>query len=153
MSTDANLRVLLVANYVADGQPSMQRFANALHEELATRGVEVETWRPSAIVGGQSMARGGLHKWLGYADKYLLSPPRLRKAVRDRARPATVVHVCDHSNAVYVPWIRHLPHVVTCHDLLAAHAPHSRSGRSAPAAAARSAARPTAKVTHMRQIR
>jgi glycosyltransferase involved in cell wall biosynthesis len=27
--------------------------------------------------------------------------------------------VCDHSNAMYVPWIRDVPHVVTCHDLIA----------------------------------
>ncbi len=119
MNTDGSLRVVLVSNYVADGQPSMHRFASLLHHELAAQGVDVETWRPPVVIGGQSAARGGLHKWLGYADKFILYPPRLRKAVRWSAATPTVVHVCDHSNAMYVPWIREVPHVVTCHDLLA----------------------------------
>src|SRR6185436_11319200 len=31
----------------------------------------------------------------------------------------TVVHICDHSNAMYAQWLRGIPHVVTCHDLIA----------------------------------
>ena len=51
--------------------------------------------------------RAALGKWLGYVDKYVLYPPRLRNDAR-RSTPAapTVVHVCDHSNAIYVPWLR-----------------------------------------------
>ncbi len=119
MNTDASLRVVLVSNYVADGQASMHRFAGLLQQELAAQGVDIQTWRPPVILGGQSAAHGGVHKWLGYVDKFVLYPPRLRKAVRRSAGTPTIVHVCDHSNAIYVPWIRPAPHVVTCHDLLA----------------------------------
>jgi glycosyltransferase involved in cell wall biosynthesis len=121
MSRQRALRVVLVSNYVADGQPSMQRFADMLHRELTAEGVEVQTWRPPAYVGGRVTARG-LGKWLGYVDKYVLYPPRLRNLARQHADTPTVVHVCDHSNAMYVPWLRRIPHVVTCHDLIAVRA-------------------------------
>ena len=121
MSGDRSLRVVLVSNYVADEQPSMQRFAGMLHNELTADGVDVHTWRPPAYVGGRRPARG-LGKWLGYVDKYVLYPPRLRNDARRNAGTPTVVHVCDHSNAIYVPWLRRIPHVVTCHDLIAVRA-------------------------------
>jgi glycosyltransferase involved in cell wall biosynthesis len=121
MSGDRQLRVVLVSNYVADEQRSMQRFADMLHNELTAGGVDVQTWRPPAYIGGPASSRG-LGKWLGYVDKYVLYPPRLRKGARQQAATPTVVHVCDHSNAMYVPWLRRIPHVVTCHDLIAVRA-------------------------------
>jgi glycosyltransferase involved in cell wall biosynthesis len=39
--------------------------------------------------------------------------------LRRAAQAADVVHLCDHSNAMYVPALRHKAHVVTCHDVLA----------------------------------
>jgi len=120
MTGDGSLRVVLISNYVADEQPSMQRFADMLHAELAGAGVDVQTWRPPIFVGSRTQARG-LAKWLGYVDKYVLYPPRLRRRARQGA-DTTVVHVCDHSNAIYVPWLRRIPHVVTCHDLIAVRA-------------------------------
>jgi glycosyltransferase involved in cell wall biosynthesis len=121
MSGERTPRVVLVSNYVADEQPSMQRFADMLHHELTAEGVDVQTWRPAAYVGGRAPVCG-FGKWLGYVDKYLLYPPRLRKGARQNAGAPTVVHVCDHSNAMYVPWLRRIPHVVTCHDLIAVRA-------------------------------
>ena len=118
MSGDRPLRVLLVSNYVADQQRSMQRFGDMLQHELTQEGVDVETWRPPAWVGGRAPAYG-VGKLLGYVDKFVLYPPRLRSGARQNAGASTVVHVCDHSNAMYVPWLRRIPHVVTCHDLIA----------------------------------
>ena len=112
----SSLRVVLVANYAADEQRSMLRFADMLACELAAIGVDVQTWRPAARVGGAATA-SGFHKFLGYVDKFVLYPPRLRRDARRHA--GTVVHVCDHSNAIYVPALRDVPHVVTCHDLIA----------------------------------
>jgi glycosyltransferase involved in cell wall biosynthesis len=110
-------QVLLVGNYLADRQPSMQRFATLLHTGLAARGVPVTLVRPRALVGRLLRIRGAA-KWSGYVDKFLLFPWRLRQASRGAGR-RLVVHICDHSNALYVRWVRHLPHLVTCHDLLA----------------------------------
>jgi glycosyltransferase involved in cell wall biosynthesis len=131
------MRVVLLANYVADRQPSMLRFARLLHDELVLRGVEVEMWHPPPLIGGRSQADGALHKWLGYLDKYLLYPPRLSRSAGQERAGSTVVHICDHSNAVYLSWLRSVAHVVTCHDLIAVrsalgefpHAPTRWTGR------------------------
>jgi glycosyltransferase involved in cell wall biosynthesis len=118
MPADRALRVVLVSNYAADEQRSMLRFADMLASELAADGVDVQTWRPAARVGGGTPPTG-LNKLLGYIDKYVLYPPRLRHDARASAGTPTVVHICDHSNAMYVRWLRRIPHVVTCHDLIA----------------------------------
>ncbi len=108
------MRILLIANYVPDAQQSMQRFAALLATGLTEAGHEVRTVRPSIVAG--KLARGeSAAKWLGYIDKLGLFPRVLHKAV-DWAQ---IVHVCDHSNSVYVKYLERRPHVVTCHDLLA----------------------------------
>ncbi|MEJ7688792.1 MAG: glycosyltransferase family 1 protein [Variovorax sp.] len=38
------------------------------------------------------------------------------------ARWADVVHICDHSNAMYVRWVRGKPNLITCHDVIAVQA-------------------------------
>lgn len=129
------LRVLLVGNYLPDAQPSMQRFATLLQNELSAAGVDVEVTRPSQIVGRGYTAQPGFRKWLGYVDKYLLFPPALwRTTAANRTRPS-IVHICDHSNAPYVRVLGRVPHVVTCHDLLAVRAarnefPYVTTGRA-----------------------
>jgi glycosyltransferase involved in cell wall biosynthesis len=117
MAADHSLRAVLVSNYAADEQRSMLRFTDMLASELAAAGVDVETWRPAARVGGG--APTGFSKFLGYVDKYVLYPPRLRHDAHASAATPTVVHICDHSNAIYVQWLRRIPHIVTCHDLIA----------------------------------
>lgn len=117
--TARELRVLLLGNYAPDAQPSMQRFAALLNDGLPAHGIDVELLRPPPVVGGSGPSASGIAKWLGYVDKYLLFPPRLRREVRRGRHRRVVVHVCDHSNAPYVRWLQHLPHLVTCHDLLA----------------------------------
>jgi glycosyltransferase involved in cell wall biosynthesis len=67
---------------------------------------------------------GILAKWLGYVDKYILFPPglalRLSRIKRKFPDRKIVVHICDHSNAVYAALARRwFPVLVTCHDLLA----------------------------------
>ncbi len=133
--TDGALRVLLVANYLPDAQPSMQRFATLLREGLSAAGVDVEVTRPPQILGRGYTAQPGIRKWLGYVDKYLLFPPALRRAAVSNRTPPFVVHICDHSNAPYVHLLGRVPHVVTCHDLLAVRAardefPYVRTSRT-----------------------
>lgn len=108
---DKPLKVMLVGNYQLDAQESMERFAMLMASGLAARGVDVQILRPERILGSGSGSSGGLSKWLGYIDKYILFPPRLRKS----SKWADIVHICDHSNAVYLDAIRdrakpdHLP--------------------------------------------
>lgn len=108
------MKILLVGNYAPDNQQSMQRFALMLRDGLCALGHEARLLPPRRILG-RARASGGLGKWAGYVDKFLFFPRTLRR----EAAWADVVHICDHSNAVYVPAIARKPHVVTCHDLLA----------------------------------
>ena len=108
------MRVVLVGNYAPDTQESMARYAHLMRTGLEERGHEVVLTAPQPVLN-QGHAARGLWKWVGYADKYLLGTAPITRAVRR----ADVVHVCDHSNAVYVPQCAAVPHVVTCHDLLA----------------------------------
>jgi glycosyltransferase involved in cell wall biosynthesis len=108
--------VLLLGNYSPDQQQSMQRFSAMMLSGLTTHGVKAELLNPEPFFGRIRFLGNFVSKWLGYIDKYILFPVRLRK--RLTTRPA-VVHICDHSNAVYVQSCGSIPVLVTCHDLLA----------------------------------
>ena len=93
----------------------MQRFARLLRDGLSAAGHTVALLSPTPVLGRNTRVPAELAKWLGYVDKFTLFPPTLRSA----ARSADVVHICDHSNSIYVDHIADRPHVVTCHDVLA----------------------------------
>lgn len=118
MGTNPVRRVLLLANYLNDRQESMQRFASLLAQELPKRGIAVETIRPEEKVGRLKRSGHGLGKWFGYIDKFALFPRSLRRRV-ERLQSGEVLHICDHSNAVYTRHLARAAHLVTCHDMLA----------------------------------
>ena len=107
------MRVLLIGNYAPDRQESMLRYAELLRDGLLEAGHDVTLIAPRQRL--KLVGPGGIRKWIGYVDKFVLSPHELARA----ARRADIVHVCDHSNALYVPARSSLPYVATCHDLLA----------------------------------
>ncbi|HKQ30646.1 MAG TPA: glycosyltransferase family 1 protein [Burkholderiales bacterium] len=109
------MRVLLIGNYPADRQESMRRFCQVLEQGLTERGFEVRVVQPGVVFSRAVPESSFLRKWLGYVDKFLLFPWRLRRSLAW----ADLVHVCDHSNAVYAGTIGAKPALVTCHDLLA----------------------------------
>jgi glycosyltransferase involved in cell wall biosynthesis len=109
------MNVLLVANYRPDRQQSMLRAADLIERELRSRGIQVRVVRPEPLFGRLISKWPRFAKWLGYLDKYLLFPFVLIW----QARRFAVVHIIDHSNAVYVFWLPSRKSVVTCHDLLA----------------------------------
>src|SRR5215212_1108299 len=110
--------VLLLGNYPLDQQQSMQRFSAMMLDGLTARGIEAEVVAPRPVLGNIRLLGRFVQKWLGYIDKYVFFPRELRRRVA--AGPSqSLVHICDHSNAVYVKACRPAPVVVTCHDLLA----------------------------------
>ena len=112
--------VLLLGNYAPDAQESMLRFSALLEGGLAEQGRQVQLVQPPVRLGALAPAGYGLGKWLGYVDKYLLFPIRLRQLLRQSSQSGPfLVHIADHSNAVYTRYLAGIPHVVTCHDLLA----------------------------------
>jgi glycosyltransferase involved in cell wall biosynthesis len=123
------MKVLLVGNYAPDRQDSMQFYASMLESGLRARGHEVHLLQPPAVLGPRVAEGSPLSKWLGYADKFVLFPRQLKRA----AATADIVHLCDHSNAMYIPALAHSAHIVTCHDVLAirsamGHFPENRVG-------------------------
>ncbi len=101
----------------------MLRFGNLMRDGLTEAGVEARLIQPAPILGGARWQPAILRKWLGYVDKFLIFPWVLRQELRD----AEFVHLLDHSNAMYVPWFKHLPHLVTCHDLIAIKSAHGKT--------------------------
>jgi glycosyltransferase involved in cell wall biosynthesis len=91
----------------------MARFAETLRSELTTLGADVQLTAPRRYLGGSPTGR--LSKWLGHVDKLLVFPWILAA----QARRSDLVHICDHSNAVYWRWIGDRPAVITCHDVIA----------------------------------
>jgi len=109
------MKVLLVGNYQFDGSTSMQVWAGALLRELLQRRVAAELIAPKPLFGRLKPSPVGLGKWLGYIDRFLLFPRRLRMA----AAGADLVHICDHGSAMFAFKIKGKPVLVTCHDMLA----------------------------------
>ena len=93
----------------------MQLFASLMFDSLAGAGHEVRLARPQPVFGKLKPSNVGLGKWLGYIDKFAIFPNQLKKDLLW----ADIVHICDHSNSIYVKHLRGKPHLVTCHDLLA----------------------------------
>lgn len=117
----SKIKVWLLANYPADGQESMQRYARLLQELFdGDPFIEIQGHTPSVILGNK-IDHSFWKKWAGYWDKFVVFPRRIRRLweqTPDKNRPDWI-HVADHSNA---PWLAHLkgmPVVITCHDIFA----------------------------------
>jgi glycosyltransferase involved in cell wall biosynthesis len=108
------MRILLIGNYAPDRQESMLRFAALMERELVARGHAVTLLQPQPVFG-KFRSAGGLGKWLGYLDKFVLFPFALKRAIK----AFDVVHICDHSNSMYARHLATIPNVATCHDVLA----------------------------------
>ena len=108
--------VLLIGNYPLDRQQSMQRFTLMMLQGLVAAGVPAEVAAPAPILGKLFGGGNFVGKWLAYIDKFILFPRQLRKRLAQR--PA-IIHICDHSNAMYASDVDRMPVVVTCHDLIA----------------------------------
>ena len=108
--------VLLIGNYAPDQQQSMQRFSIMMLEGLRTARVPAQLIAPEPLFGNFRAAGAFVAKWLAYVDKFVIFPRTLKRRI---AQGVSVVHICDHSNAMYVADAKPVPTVVTCHDLLA----------------------------------
>src|SRR6266550_2421342 len=94
--------VLLIGNYPLDRYRSMQLFNDLMLRGLTAAGVQAELVRPEPFFG-RVFPSGVLGKWLSYIDKFVVFPFRLRKKIATRP---SIVHICDHSSAMYVPACR-----------------------------------------------
>jgi glycosyltransferase involved in cell wall biosynthesis len=113
------MKIVLVSNYLPDRQASMLRYAGMLERELRKRGHQVTVIAPPTVILRAFGTGTSLEKWLAYVDKYVFAPGYLRRYLRARAAEIDIVHICDHSNAMYLGLAASIPSVITCHDLIA----------------------------------
>jgi glycosyltransferase involved in cell wall biosynthesis len=112
---ESAVNIALIGNYAPDRQESMLRYTELLARGLSEAGHLVTVAVPRQVVNRRGRPASGVWKWVGYLDKYCAGIGDIAMATRS----ADVVHICDHSNAPYVPLRPARPYVVTCHDLLA----------------------------------
>jgi glycosyltransferase involved in cell wall biosynthesis len=115
-------KVLVITNYRKDQQQSMLRFGNLLtSEKNAPPNLDIEEIYPTAVFR-KVCQQGKFSKWAAYLDKYLLFPKRLKRELLYRKNPFHLIHIIDHSNAIYLPKLSRISRVkkiITCHDLIA----------------------------------
>jgi glycosyltransferase involved in cell wall biosynthesis len=114
---------------------SMPRFAGMLKDAYTEKGYQVSLWSPKARAH-KWLGHTRLAKWAGYVDQYLLFPIEARVRAFQKS-PNTLFVFCDQALGPWVPIVKHRPHVVHAHDLLALRSalglipenPTSRSGQ------------------------
>ncbi len=97
----------------------MLRFGKLLKDGLGQNGMTTHEIFPKCHLRRLTPA-GAFSKWAGYADKYLFFPRKLASIMRRDTAP-DLIHVLDHSNAVYLRDLNEnrTRKLLTCHDLIA----------------------------------
>lgn len=116
------IQVILVGNYSKDNQESMNRFVNMIANGLNKHKIDYEIWTPILLFGYFFKSTNvGVGKWVAYIDKFIITPAYFRvKVLINKIQNTNIVyHICDHSNAVYIPLFPLQKLVITCHDVLA----------------------------------
>ena len=126
------MKVMLVANFAPDRQESMRRFARALADGLPAHGIEPVVVAPEPRLTRLLPAYryAGVPKYVGYIDKFVLFPRRLRRVIR--AQRPRVVHLIDHANSAYARVAGGVPVLATCHDLMQIRAARGEIPRHRP---------------------
>lgn len=111
------MNIVLFSHPAFLNSQSMPRFARMLEQAYLVRGHQVQMWSPQAKLYAL-IPQGRLSKWAGYVDQYLLFPMWVRNQLRQQ--PADTLYVfCDQALGPWMPLVKHKPHVVHVHDLLA----------------------------------
>jgi glycosyltransferase involved in cell wall biosynthesis len=114
-------KIILIGNYKADKQYSMQIFEELMLEGYLSSKVAVSAIRPSVIFGHLRFNKPSIIKWLAYVDKFILFPIHLlfNRSVNFISFKKVQYHICDHSNAFYLHFLPKNKTVISCHDVLA----------------------------------
>jgi glycosyltransferase involved in cell wall biosynthesis len=100
----------------------MLRFGKLLASEQPQRlNFEIQEIFPTPILT-KICPLGKLRKWAAYIDKFILFPKRLKKEFLSPKDPFQMIHIIDHSNAIYFTQLKRITRakkIITCHDLIA----------------------------------
>lgn len=122
---DKKWHLLITGTYAPDRLQSMQRYTDLVQSAVTpTFASEVERLEPSVVLGGMNWMPERVRKQLGYVDKYVLFPLRLRlHATFQAGRGVEVlIHVTDQGLGPLIPWLGGFRVIVTVHDLIAVRA-------------------------------
>lgn len=95
----------------------MPRYVRMLEEGLRSRGHTVTVWSPRARAH-RLPAPGGLKKWMGYIDQYVIFPLEIRRRLETYSK-GTLFVFADQAQGPWVPLVRNRRHIIHCHDFLA----------------------------------
>ncbi|WP_062530219.1 glycosyltransferase [Demequina rhizosphaerae] len=111
------VKVLVLGNHPDSGW-SMVRYSRLLERAYRDAGVEVELIQPSAELSRRARGRA-TRKLLAYVENLVTFPAAAYRA----SRTADVIHIADHSNALWLLGpLGGRTAVTTCHDLVAVRA-------------------------------
>lgn len=110
------MRIIIFTHPAFTVHQSMPRYAKMLADGLRDRRHTVEIYTPDAYFS-KLPAPAFLKKWLGYIDQFLIFPAIIKKRIQRRDH--TLYVFSDHALGMWVPIVKHLPHIIICHDFLA----------------------------------
>ena len=100
----------------------MLRFGDLIISQKNNRGnLDIEETYPTPVFS-KICPIGKFQKWAAYVDKFYLFPQRLKREFLRRKDLVSIIHIIDHSNAIYLPKLSRITHakkIITCHDLIA----------------------------------
>ena len=103
----------------------MYAFADQIRDGLRARGHHVREITAPVVFGRLVPRRAGLSKWLAYIDQFALFRLQLWWLARTLP-PRTLCVFTDQALGPWIPPLKHHPHVVHVHDLLALQAAQGR---------------------------
>lgn len=112
------MNILLLCHPQTLASMSMPRVARFLGEGMKSRGHEVSYLTSRSWFGKFSLRNQTIKKWLGYVDQFLVFPQLLKRRLAQEGKIDLVV-VSDQALGMWVPYIKHLPHVIHCMDFMA----------------------------------
>ena len=119
------MRILLIRHYKLIEGPSMRSFANKIAHGMRQRGYVVREITAPVVFGRLFGKENGCVKWMAYLDQFVLFRLQLWWLSR-RLSSRTLCVFCDQALGPWIPLLKHHPHVVHVHDLLALQAAQSR---------------------------
>jgi glycosyltransferase involved in cell wall biosynthesis len=111
------MNIVFMAHPDFCGHVSMPRFHSMLLEGMRQRGHHVRTLTAKPAFHSLP-APGGLKKWLGYIDQYLIFPNQVKREMKF-IPDNTLFVFTDNALGPWVPLAAHMPHVIHCHDFMA----------------------------------
>jgi glycosyltransferase involved in cell wall biosynthesis len=122
---DKERHLLITGTYAPDRLQSMHRYVDLVQTAVTPvfAGV-VERMEPSVVLGGARWLPERVRKQLGYMDKYVIFPLRLRLQATFLSRQGAecLIHVTDQGMGPLIPWLNGFRVILTVHDLIAVRA-------------------------------